>query len=396
MKKIILLLLFVPACLRAYDFGVVLDQKAGLGGTGNEAGFDYAAALVPYLSVPIGDSGDLYISAGAMFNYEDKAAFFPELFRTEISWRFNKIKIKAGRIQYEDPLDFVIEGLFDGAQFFYDTPAGVFSAGTWYTGMLYKKRANILITQRDIESYYTALDYADFSGTYFASRRMLAAVGWEHPAIAGMIRMKCALSGQIDLNDTDAPFHSFYLSAKAGALFRELMLELGGCVQIAAGADESGVGFAGEFGVLWMPLWPFQSQFALHGRLSSGRTDTVRAFIPITTKPQGDILRAKLSGLSVFSLDYTARLHRSFSAGASASYFIRSDLGTFNSYPAGSFGNNKGFFLGGEFVGRLMWSPVSDLSLNMGAGVFLPSMGDTAHDAEPRWRVELSLLFAFF
>jgi hypothetical protein len=93
----------------------------------------------------------------------------------------------------------------------------------------------------------------------------------------------------------------------------------------------------------------------------------------------------------VISLDYIIRPHRKFSAGISSSYFIRNDLKTYNLYPLTE-ENSGGYILGNEFFARLLWSPVSDIQVNLGGGIFLPSMGNAAPDAVNGWRVELNLI----
>jgi hypothetical protein len=385
MKKIvILLLLCFPFCLWAFDFGVELDQNFGVSGTGDENEIDYSAALIPYFAVSLGASADLYISAAfeAVYEYE-KFSFVAELLHTEISLRSGNFKIRAGRIPYADPLGFTVEGYFDGAQILFDTKAGIFYAGGWYTGLLYKKNANITMTGNDLVSYYIDLDYDNFSDTYFASRRVLAAVGWEHPSIAEAIRLRTAVFGQYDLNDTDIPYNSMYVSAKAAMPVNQFVITMGGCMQMAQNGDETGYGAAGELAVLWIAPTPFYSQLSLIGRFSSGKTDSIDPFVPITTSPQGDVLEAKLSGISAFFLDYTAELHPTVSAGLTASYFITT-------------GNEDNIALGGEFFGRLIWSPLTDLSFNLGAGIFLPSMGNVTPEADPQWRVELGLVLVIY
>jgi hypothetical protein len=168
MKRIVFLLLIIfPACLWAYDFGVSFNQDLGFGGVGSATETDYLAGFIPYFSTSVGSSGDLYVSAFVKVVYEyEKTAFLGEFLHTEFSLRFNNFKIRAGRIPYAAPLDFVAEGFFDGAQVSYDTKLGTFNAGGWYTGLLYKKSANIIMTSEDFDSYYTALDYDDFSNTY--------------------------------------------------------------------------------------------------------------------------------------------------------------------------------------------------------------------------------------
>jgi hypothetical protein len=398
MKKFItLILLCFPVCLWAFDFGVSLSQDFGFGGAGDNNDVDYSAALVPYFAVSLGDSGDLYISASAKTVYEYEVfTFVGELQRTELSWRFNNLKIRAGRIPYAAPLDFIVEGLFDGAQILFDTTAGTFYAGSWYTGLLYKKSANITITPEDAISYYTDLDYGDFLNTYFASRRMLMSVGWEHPSLAGMIRAKAAVSGQIDLNDAGTLYNSMYASVKAAVPVKQFIFTTGGCMQMGITGDETGFGAAGELGALWIMPTPFYSQLSLSGRYSSGKTDGIDPFIPITTSPQGNILEAKLSSISAFFLDYILKPHSTFSAGLTASYFIRGDTETYISYPITNPIDNLGLALGGELFGRVIWNPLTDLNLSLGAGIFLPSLGNANSDAEPQWRLELGLILIIY
>jgi len=395
-KNILLLLICFPVCLWAFDFGLDLNQNLGYSGIEDDADWDYSAALIPHFSTSLGASGSLYVSAAfeAVYEYE-KWAFVPELLHTEISWHFGDFRLRAGRIPYADPLGFTVEGFFDGAQVLYETSAGTFNAGGWYTGLLYKKSANITMTYNDNDSYYTPLDYSKFSDTYFASRRVLMAVGWEHPSIAEMLRLRTAVFGQYDLNDADILYHSMYVSAKAAIPVKQFVFTMGGCLQMAKTEpkfdDETGIGLAGELGALWITPTSFYSRLSLIGRFSSGNSGDIDPFIPITTNPQGDVLEAKLSGISAFYLDYTAQLRTDVLAGLTASYFIRNDNSTYSGYPAGD-----GSALGGEFFGRVTWSPLTDLSLNFGAGIFLPSLGDVAPKAGPKWRVELALALVLY
>jgi len=55
-----------------------------------------------------------------------------------------------------------------------------------------------------------------------------------------------------------------------------------------------------------------------------------------------------------------------------------------------------GYFLGNEFYGLLTWSPVSDIRITGGGGVFLPSLGNADKSADLQWRVELGALLVLF
>ncbi|MDR0494430.1 MAG: hypothetical protein LBG95_02210 [Treponema sp.] len=393
------LLLLFPSVLRALDFGLVLNPNAGLDGSGAEVAFDAVegtGTFVPRLSAPLGNSGDLIITFCAAANYENKEfAVFPEILQTRIFLHSGSLKITAGRMPYADPLNCAFNGLFDGLQFSLDTFGGTFSAGVWYTGYLYKKRAYISMTPGDEASYSSAVDYDDFLGTYFSSRRVLAALGWEHPALGERLRIRVSVSGEYDLNDADELCHSLYMSAKLSMPAKWFTFELGGCAQPMEFADEFRIGYAGELGFSFTGYSPFLSRLSINGRFSSGQTDMTDVFLPLTTITLGNVLKAKSSGLSIISLDYTARLHQTFSVSLTGLYFIRNDLGTYDGYPAGGL-DSDGYFLGAEFFGRLMWTPVSDLRFSLGGGAFLPVLGDAAPEADLRWRVELSMIIALF
>jgi hypothetical protein len=403
-KHITLLMAFVllTASLRAADFGVLLDQTGGAGGvTDSEGAFDYEASLIPRFSTLLGDAGDLYLSAGLTFKYEDEeTCFIPELLRAELSWRFGDARITAGRMRYSAPLAAVADGLFDGLQLAYSTSWGTFYAGAWYTGLLYKERANIIMTGEDYVSYYAGLDYDDFADTYFASKRVVAAAGWEHPALAELLRTKLGVIAQVDLNGGDNYLHSQYITGKIGMPVGRFMFTLGGALELAeaSGAEKDVyTGLAGELGASWNPPTAFSSLLSLSGYCSSGHKEggSVTAFVPINTQFSGKVLQANPSAISTVSLDYTARLHEKFSLSVTSLYFIRTDLGTYANYPL-DVENSGGHCLGNEFYADLIWSPVSDLQINLGGGIFVPAMGDAAPNREPRWRVELGAIFTLY
>jgi len=375
--------------LSASDFGLLLEGSVLREITEEK---EYAGGLVPWFTTPLGTAGDFYIAARAQAEYkQDKWTIIPELMRTEVAYRWDSLEVKAGRIQYSDPLGFIASGLFDGARVSLDIGNGSLGAGVWYTGLLYKTTAAITMTEADLAAYNTVLEYNNFKDTYFAPRRLLAAVDWEHPALAERILFKAALIGQFDLSGNETRYNSQYVALKAGIPVNRFAFELGGCAEIAQAAGRHQFSFAGELGVSWMPPLGIPNRLMLVGRFSGGTVnDNFTAFIPITTAAQGNILKAKLSGLSTINLEYIARLHKTFSIGIQDSYFILSDLGTYYGLPAG----REGYFLGNEFFGFLVWSPVSDLQFRGGGGVFLPSMGNADPEGKKLWRVEISMNLA--
>jgi len=387
-------ILFLPCVsLAALDFGLIINQDADYGGAGSDNGFDYSIGVVPWLSGLIGKSGDFIVTGGLETDYndDDGAVFAPELLRTEISFRHGAWAFEIGRMLYSDPLTVIAEGLFDGAQIAYNTEHGTFSAGAWYTGLLYKKRANIEMTAEESMALNTPLDYDDFANTYFAPKRLLFALGWEH--LGGIVKSRASVLGQFDLA-SDKPLNSQYAAVKFSMPVKEFVFDLGGCLELLQNDEEFGTAFVAEAGIAYTPPTSLNDKVSLLARYASGGNGNRQfAFAPLTTVSQGDILEAKLSGLTMISLDYLARLHPAVSAGLTSTYFIRNDLETYKSYPLPAESVN-GKLLGNEFLARLIWSPASDLRVNLGGGLFLPSLGNAAPKADSLWRVELSVVFA--
>jgi len=389
--------LFFIFPLSAYDFGLVISENDGFGNSVSEDNaFDFKVDILPRFSTLIGDNGEFIISAGFSIGMENEEFFYiPELLRTEFNMRFGNSGLKVGRFNYSDPLSFIANGLFDGVQYYYNSGAGSFRFGAWYTGFQYKKRANIAMTEDDQTALSTPFEYGDID-TYFASRRVISSVGWEHPSIGEFLHLNTAFVGQTDLNDVDTKYHSQYVILKAGIPINNFLMEFGGSVELSQTvADENkfNTAFAGEIGLFLLFPSKFNSRLSFTGIITSGETDdAIGAFIPITGNEYGYILKSKISGLSVFSLNYSSKFSNSLGGSFTASYFVRNDLGTFNSYPVTA--ENDGYFLGPEASARITWSPASDLQFNLGGGAFFPSLGDAGPKEKVKWRVDLSVILS--
>jgi hypothetical protein len=399
---LVLLIFSFGISLPAQDFGVILDQSLDINARGsqwNYTQFEYSGILMPRFSTFIGDNGEVTVSAGINYGYNPKSSgsswtFIPELLRTDLAMRFGMAELKVGRMPYRDPLGIIAEGLFDGVHFSYDTTIGTFDIGAWYTGLLYKKRAAIAMTDDESKSINDVLDFNNFVNTYFAPRRVLSSLGWVHPSLGGNINMQAAILGQFDL--TSAALHSQYVTARIAFPAGNFIIDVGGCFELMEASGVFDIALAAGMGLTYMRPTRLEKHIALKGYFSSGVTgDSIGAFQPLTTITQGNLLQAKLSGLSVISLDFLGRLIHTLSTRLTASHFVRSDLGTYASYPVmGTSGG--GFFMGTEFFGSLLWGPSSDFFINLGAGVFLPSLGNAAPKADMLWKVELNVTISLY
>ena len=389
------ILIFSAMTLRAADFGLVLDTAPAFSGQGTESNFDFTGILVPRFSAPLGDNAQLYISMGVKIQ-KDPWIVVPELLRTEVSFGFESGELKLGRMYYQDPLALVAQGLFDGASGAFDTNAGTFSAGVWYTGFLYKKRTEISMTGKELEALYSEVDYQRFSGTYFAPRRIFAVLGWEHPSLTDFLRLQLHLMGQFDLAGSGGTgasrLHSQYAVLKASMFWESFALDFGGCFELIQDGGSFGIGLAGELGAAWFLPTGIEDRLSFLGRFSSGgfENSSMNAFLPLTNNYQGEVLKGKFSALSMLSLAYLARLHKTLSINISSSYFIRSDQATFTRF------EGDGWLLGNEFFTRLVFSPVSDVRFNLGGGVFLPGMGNVSPDSGALWRIELNVIMSLY
>jgi len=404
MKKTLLLLAAVfhlgAFSLHAFDFGLVFNNDADVGIPVfdlEKTDFKITGALMPRFTALLGETGSLYVSAAISYEIKNGGDPFvvPELTRTDVDFNFGNINLNIGRMFYGDPLGITANGLFDGAQISFITRNGNINIGGWYTGLLYRERAAITMTSEEFKSSNEKVDYGAFADTYFAPPRILAALEYDHPSVAGFIGLKTSILAQFDAGNEK--LNSQYLTAALSIPVSSFIFDLGGCFELIEYNDEMTPAFAADIGLTFILPTKLEKQIKLSGRYSSGvgEDGTFGAFLPITTVTQGEIAEAKLSGLSLLSLDFTGRLAKSLSANMAFTYFIRTDKGTYGYYPITE-EDSKGFLLGAEIFGRLIWTVTSGIRLNVGTGVFVPKLGDAAPDADILWRTKLNLVISIF
>jgi hypothetical protein len=161
-------------------------------------------------------------------------------------------------------------------------------------------------------------------------------------------------------------------------------IDLGGCFELIEANDKTGSAFAVESTLEWRNAVHYLS---LDAKYTSGESDTLAAFLPLTTNTKGQILKPKLSAITMISMNYTARLNETFSVGLYPAYFMLND--------SESIKKDKRM-LGAEIFGALYWSPAPDIGINLGGGAFLPTLGNVALDEKTYWRVELNVVLSLF
>ncbi|WP_010253986.1 hypothetical protein [Treponema primitia] len=384
------ILVFLSAgLLAAYDFGLVIGESPEY----SADGFANTISVGPWFAAPVGENTGFYASGSFDLNYDKDNNWepIPQLNRTVfLFYPATGLSLELGRVTFSDPLGIIASGLFDGLKGSLAVKETRLSLGLFYTGLLYKKAAEIKLTGDDY------LNYID-SDVYFASRRFLGGLNWEIPVLFGS-SLSASLTGlvQFDLNGKDDYLHSQYLGAKFMIpLITGLDLNLAAALDLAEReSGDPGIGLAGSAGVNWLVPSKLQDLLSFTILWSSGAKEN--AFVPVTAIPQGRVFDPILSGLMTIKTNYTLSLNPSISVSADLGYFLRTDLGaSFSDSYYTRYVKADSYALGTELYGSVIWAPVSDLQAVLGAGVFLPGLGDALDsDAPIRGKISLGLAFS--
>jgi hypothetical protein len=385
----------------AADYGAAANQQLDI----QDGDHTYTGSLAPWLSIPLGEQADLYVSAAYRLDYDGEDWLsLPQLYRFALLFRpYPGFSLEAGRLRYQDIRGAVASGLFDGLSLSLRPGGSRLAARLLFTGLLYKKDADILLTGEDWAAYAEKVSYKDggaFYETYFASRRMFGTVSWELPDL-GAPGNTLAFEGigQVDLNGRENLLHSAYASARFNWVPKtDLALELGGTAALAApaGADPA-YALSGSGKLNWDPPGGPWDRAALLVRYTSGETgEALTAFPALTFVAPGYVLQVLPGGLAVVQGSYRAQLYQALSGELGAAYFFR----TGDTAARGAFGAETAHedspFLGGELRASFMWIPFSDLSFSLDCGLFIPQWGAYfASGTPPPWRISGGLIFSF-
>jgi hypothetical protein len=400
-RFLVLILLCSALPGMAYDFGLDIQQDLTFTNTGtkNSGETNYAGSYGPWFSSELGQTAKFHLSAKLSTIHEfgewkgPPPGFLLEVGRFEILWNpkisgssLSSLHVEAGRVPFQDPSGLVASGLFDGFTGTLTLGQVRLNLGTFYTGLLYKETAGIVMTPSDTTSY------AD-TDHYFASRRFLFSAGLEFPALTPQSGLAVNLLLQYDVNHSATFLHTQYLSAKYTFLVSE-PLRLSGAAVLGLAENQNSdvsVQFALAAGVDWEVPGALRDMLQGEIRWSNGVVNNKAAFTPVSGIDQGQVFRhSPLSSLMIVKGKYITRFHEDFSASAEASYFIRTD-GVTQIGPRYSASSTH--LLGGELYASLAWAPVSDLRATLGGGFFFPGMGNVfAVNTPVLWKLSIGLL----
>jgi hypothetical protein len=401
MKKGIsgIILLFFTVAAFAVDFGVVLGADSGYADAIEPDGFSFAGYASPWISAVWNEKMSFHASGKLAYDYaenrESPGNFLFELERTELNLcPASSLYVTLGRQRFQDALGIVAAGLFDGAESSAQLGIGRFSLGAFYTGLLYKETAKIIMTSGDLQEYEKLLATGGMDA-YFASRRALLALTGDFPALLPRIGLTAQGLAQFDLNDTPETLHSQYLELRLRAeILDPLHLEAGVLGELIQGAEGTQGSAALSAGVDWETPGALKDLLSAKFLWTSGRAgDDVCAFIPLGGVNAGSIYDPGLRALMSAAISYRARPLADFSAEAGTRYFIRTDLETLGDADLDASSASR--LLGGELYGSLIWAPDPALMLKAGGGAFFPGWGGAFREgAATRWKLNLGLIFS--
>ena len=389
------LFLFSANLVFSYDFGLLLDQKF----EPENKLFLSTTGFAPWFSWDGGKGLSVYLSGLLSLQYSKsddgisendgfgKPALMPELTRFALSYRAGQsYSIELGRIFYSDAMGVTASGLFDGFHYEANLAKGSLNAGLFYTGLLYKETAEIMMTESDRGNYGDPRQLDKF-GDYFASRRLFIPVRWDMP-VGEMNNLSFEALFQFDLNGNDDALHSQYGEMQLDIYTRSrVSFSAGAFVEAMEGGDDVGLGF-GALGILGVELpTAVSSALKFTTKFCSGFwNDTVTAFVPISGHALSEVFPELFSGVWVNRINYDVRILPSLFFESALSYYLRTY----------SEGDTKDYLYGGEIWASLAWQPLDDIRVYFGGGLFLPGLGNVyPSDTDTMWKISAGFSLSF-
>jgi hypothetical protein len=401
------ILLFSAAYTYASEFGFLLYQEARSSNlTADNVlykipahEYAYSGKFSGWFSSRAGKNASLFAQVSFDIKNESltetsgelKPAF--ELDRLEFSTMPHDVFFaNIGRVPFSDILKFVANGNFDGANVRFSSGNHTFSGGAFYTGLLYKETAKILMSNEDKKDYVNS--------DYFAPKHYLFSIGYNYTRPQFDIGLN--ILRQADIHK-DVLLQSIYALEKFSLWPTENLninvnLAVGMIVQLDSGLQ---VGYTPSLSAFYMLHGVFPGRFGFESIWYSGNLNDKKEMPVITRKQIGSIYDPALTNLLSFKAQYLASLTQRFSFETSLALFFRTSTYVMPNYWFYSeFENSKHnskHLLGEEFVFTILCSPFSDIAFNIGTGLFFPDSGmnNVYTEISPvKWDIRLGLLIS--
>jgi hypothetical protein len=146
--------------------------------------------------------------------------------------------------------------------------------------------------------------------------------------------------------------------------------------------------YAGSLSLAFAPPGTLADRLILAGYVSSGSAGrTLRPYFPVTSISEGDVYTPSLAGLYTAKLAYQVRPVQQLYCALTGRYFWRTLLDIIPGISAVN--NSSKYNLGAELYAFLTWTAFSDLSLNLGGGMFFPAGPVKEANTPRRWKIEV-------
>jgi hypothetical protein len=357
-------MLFLIPSLRAFDYGLVLhnDLESGSGA------FENKLRAVPYVNAFFSDNLSLFF-AFSFTNRNNTGGWsvIPEARRAEFFFApARAFFLKAGRFSYTDATAFIADGIFDGISGSLLFAKARVTASAFYTGLLYKETAKILMSAQD------RADYED-AGNYYAPKKAFGALEitvqdlfnyrasftFEALGILDLAKEGAVNTHYFSINALLAPcsFLRFDVRQVTGLTWKEGERTFQSALSLKLDA---------------FPEWsPFEDTVSFRYSWSSGPGDTeFSRFLPLTQREQGAVFTPYFSNLSTAGLSYAVKSARLLQAELRFTAFFRTSF----EVPLIETEDKTGASaLGQEIYASIAWKALSDLSFSAGFGVFFPN-----------------------
>lgn len=405
-RRVLLLSLFcLGRSISAWENGFLLAndfQFTSLAG-GDEKTYDIAESLKLslWLSFKPVDNAALYIKSS--FDCENTG-----IFKTADAWKLAgeldilRFTVSApplfyaelGRVPFQDSLGLVANAAFDGATLGFAGERHAFSASAFYTGLTYKQTARLLLSQRDKFAYY--------EGGYFAPPHLIMSAAYDFfPPFWEDSQLSVNLIHEIDLRENARSRTTFAL-CKIALPFAENYLLQGGAAFAWAEENEVpqySIASTIDFSIDLSRFYPSQLLFEI--KLLYGAFDAAQPMPVITFRDLSALYSPEQARLITFKTSYLARFSPILSFEGAFLLFARLSADYLPAVPLyGGYENPdaSGFLLGEELVLSAVWTPLSDLSLNIGAAFFFPDNGPSSvylPMAPIAWALRLGVLLSW-